>query len=234
VFDKSQRFYDAVYSFKDYPAEVERLRGMIEARLPEARTLLDVACGTGKHLELLRDHYEVEGADVDPEMLEIARARLGPDVPLHQADMLELDLGRTFDVVTCLFSSIAYASTPEDLRTATSRLAAHAAPGGLVLVEPFIPREQWLAGQVHAVFVDEPDLKIARMSVSESVQDVMTLRFHYQVATPDGVDRFDEEHLVGMFDRAGYEEAMRAAGLEVEYDAQGLMERGVYIGRKHP
>src|SRR5688572_6828476 len=101
MFRRSQRFYDAIYAWKDYRTEVARLLSIIRDRVPEARTLLDVACGTGKHLELLRDHYRVEGVDLDPEMIALAGERLGPDVPLHVADMTDLELGRRFDVVTC-------------------------------------------------------------------------------------------------------------------------------------
>ena len=50
MFTNSARFYDAVYSFKDYEAESQRLQALIEERSPGAATLLDVACGTGKHL----------------------------------------------------------------------------------------------------------------------------------------------------------------------------------------
>ena len=94
MFRKSQRFYDAVYAWKDYRLEVDRLDRTIRERNPSATTLLDVACGTGKHLELLRHRYRVEGLDLDSEMLAIARRRLGPDVPLHARDMLGFDLGR--------------------------------------------------------------------------------------------------------------------------------------------
>lgn len=59
MFEKSAAFYDAVYSFKDYAAKAECLRTLIEARSPGPTTLLDVACGTGKHLELLRTWDEV-------------------------------------------------------------------------------------------------------------------------------------------------------------------------------
>ena len=72
MFTNSAHFYDAVYSFKDYGAESERIHALIEERSPGASTLLDVACGTGKHLEQLRAWYEVSGLDLDPQLLEIA------------------------------------------------------------------------------------------------------------------------------------------------------------------
>ena len=117
MFRHSARFYDALYSWKDYAGECDRLRELIAERAPGARTMLDVACGTGLHLALLRDYFEVEGADLDPEMLAIAAERL-PGVPLHEADMVMIDLGREFDVVTCLFSSVGYTVTVERLRQA--------------------------------------------------------------------------------------------------------------------
>ena len=231
MFRKSQRFYDALYSWKDYPAEVERLRSIIRERAPEAESLLDVACGTGKHLELLRAHFRVEGVDLDPAMLAIARTRLGDDVPLHVGDMIDLDLGRRFDVVTCLFSSVGYVRTPDRLNRAVGTLGRHAAPGGLVILEPWFTPDQWTAGHVHAIFVDQDDLKLARMSVSEPVTDPLTVRFHYLVASPQGVERFTEDHVMGMFTHDAYLEAFEAAGLEVEHDPKGLMGRGLYVGR---
>ena len=107
VFTKSAAFYDALYSWKDYQGEVEKLTAVIRSRVPDARTLLDVACGTGRHLELLSDGYRVEGLDLDAQLLAVARERL-PSVPLHSGDMRDFELGRRFDVVTCLFSSIGY------------------------------------------------------------------------------------------------------------------------------
>jgi SAM-dependent methyltransferase len=232
MFRKSQRFYDAIYSFKDYPREVRILLAEIEQRRPDARSLLDVACGTGKHLELLRDRFDVAGVDLDPEMIRLARERLGEEVPLHVGDMAEFDLGRTFDVVTCLFSSIAYTRTEDRLRAAVANLARHSAPDGLVIVEPWFTPEAWGPGHVSANFVDQDDLKVARMSISPPLTDPLTMTFHYLVATPDGVERFTEEHVVGMFRHDQYVEAFRAAGLDVDHDPEGLMGRGLFVGRR--
>jgi SAM-dependent methyltransferase len=232
MFRRSQRFYDAIYAWKDYRTEVDRLLSIIRDRVPEARTLLDVACGTGKHLELLGGHFRVEGVDVDPEMIAIAGERLGEAVPLHVADMTDLELGRRFDVVTCLFSSIAYVRTPDRLDRAVSSLARHSAPGGLVIVEPWFFPEAWTPEHVDARFVDEENLKIARMTVSGPLTDPLTMRFHYLVATPAGVEHFTEDHIVGMFTHEAYVAAFEAAGLAVEHDPEGLMGRGLYVGRR--
>jgi ubiquinone/menaquinone biosynthesis C-methylase UbiE len=55
---RSAEIYDAVYSFKDYTAEAEAVHKLIQNRCATARTLLDVACGTGKHLERLNASYQ--------------------------------------------------------------------------------------------------------------------------------------------------------------------------------
>ena len=89
MYSKVARIYDLLYTgtgIKDYPAESDALHAIIQDASPGARTLLDVACGTGAHLEILRRWYDVEGVDLSPEMLEVARARLA-EVPLHVADM---------------------------------------------------------------------------------------------------------------------------------------------------
>jgi SAM-dependent methyltransferase len=229
VFTKTARYYDAIYAWKDYEGEASRLHDAIQQRRPGARTLLDVACGTGKHLELLRAHYEVEGIDLDPKMIRIARERLGETAPLHVGDMSQFDLGRTFDVVTCLFSSVAYTVTVERLDRAVANLARHAAADGLLLVEPWFTPDAWTPRQLHAIFVDEPDLKVARISVSPELSDPLTMRFEYLVATPDGVEHLTEDHVVGMFTHEQYVDAFRRAGLAVERDPEGLMGRGLYI-----
>lgn len=232
MFTRSARFYDAIYSWKDYPAETAKLLGLIRDRASEARTLLDVACGTGKHLELLRQHFEVEGLDLDEQLLAIARERL-PGVPLHHGDMRGFDLRRTFDVVTCLFSSVAYVRTPEKLSPAIQTMSRHLAAGGVLIVEPFFSPEQWQAGRPWAVFVDEPELKIARMDVARPLQEgVATIEFHYLVGTPDGIEHFTERHVVALFTGRELESAFRDAGLEPEVDPEGLMGRGLYIAVK--
>jgi SAM-dependent methyltransferase len=221
--------YDALYSFKDYAAEADRLHALIQERRPGARTLLDVACGTGKHLERLATRYAVEGVDLDPELLAVARERL-PDVPLHEADMLELDIGHRFDAVTCLFSSIGYVKTDTNLRRAVAAMARHLEPDGVLVVEPWIAPDAFTPGYLDLTYVDQPDLKVARISVSAVIGALSVLHFNYLVGTADGVEHFTEDHELGLFTHEQYLGAFEAAGLRADYDADGLMGRGLYIG----
>ena len=229
VFSRSARLYDAVYaSIRDYPREAAELDRLIQERRPGARTLLDIACGTGAHLEHLTG-YEVEGLDLDPEMLGVARERL-PNVPLHEGDMADFELRKRFDAVVCMFSSIGYVRTAERLRSAVSSMARHLEPGGVLVVEPWLSPEAWADRHVGAVFVDEPELKIARMNVGEREGNLSIFEFEYLVGTPNGLERFNERHELGLFTVEQYLEAFRAAGLEVDHDPEGPMGRGLYIG----
>ena len=229
MFSRSARIYDAIYaSIRDYPREAAQLDALIQARRPGAKSLLDVACGTGVHLHHLAGRYEVEGLDLDPEMLAVARERL-PDATFHQGDMASFDLGKRFDAVVCMFSSIGYVKTEEWLRDAIASMARHLEPGGVLVVEPWLTPDAWSDRHVGAVFVDEPELKIARVNVSERDGTISSFEFQYLVGTPDGVEHFSERHELGLFTVEQQLEAFRAAGLEAEHDPEGPMGRGLYV-----
>jgi len=232
MFTKSQQFYNAIYSWKDYAEEALRLKRFIAQHKRSAgNALLDVACGTGGHVPYLRDDFAYEGLDLDPGMLGLARTRF-PEIPFHQGDMVDFALGRQFDVVTCLFSSIAYTKTEQRLHQTIATMAAHVCAGGVLLIGPFFPPEAWTPGQPHAIFVDQPELKLVRMNVSgvDASGTVAILDFHYLVGTPEGVEHFTEHHELGLFTDEQYRAAFTRAGLAVFHDAEGLMGRGLYIG----
>jgi SAM-dependent methyltransferase len=230
LFSRSADIYDAVYSFKDYVAEAERIHTLIEERTPGAATLLDVACGTGKHLAQLARWYEVQGLDLNEDFVAIARDRLGDRAHIHLADMTSFDLGRVFDAVTCLFSSIAYVLTEQRLDAALAAMARHLEPGGTLVLEPWITPENWMVGRPHLLTVDEPELKIARATAAGREGDVSILEFDYLVATPEGTRHFTERHEAALFTEAQYRQAFERAGLSVELDEEGLIGRGLYLG----
>lgn len=231
MFTGSARFYDVLYGFKDYVSAAEQLHSLIGDLAPGARSLLDVGCGTGRHLEQLQRWYTAEGLDIDPQMVAIARGRL-PGLTVHRADMVDFDLERRFDAITCLFSSIAYVRTPERLRAAVAQMARHLRPGASLIMEPWVAPDEYWVGRVTANFVDQPDLKIAWMYVSEIDGRVSVFDINYLVATPGGVEHFTERHEMGLFTEQDYLGAFEAAGLTASHRPDGPFGRSLYVGTK--
>jgi SAM-dependent methyltransferase len=230
MFGTTAELYDLFYAWKDYAREAEQLRGLVIERQPAARSLLDVACGTGTHLVHLSRHFAAEGTDIDPALLTVARRKV-PDVPLHEADMRDLDLGRSFDVVTCLFSSIGYVQTVDGLRRTVGAMARHVAPGGVLVVEPWFTPDTFDPDHLgDPLVVEAPGVRAVRMNGSRVEDRRSILDLHYLIGRPGSVEHIVEEHVLGLFDHEDMRSALETAGLAVEHDQAGLMGRGLWIG----
>lgn len=225
--------YDAFYrSILDYRKLATAAHGMIQARRPGAKTLLEVACGTGLYLEEMSRWYEVVGLDASEDMLRVAGERLA-GVPLHQGDMASFDLGSTFDAVICMFSSIGYVVTEERLRSAVRCFADHLVPGGVLILEPWLSPEGWIDGHVAAESATGDGVAVSRSTSSTREGRQATMRWGFAVARPGGeIETHIEEHRTGLFTPEEYARALQAAGIEFDYDPEGLMGRGRYIGVK--
>ncbi len=232
LYKRSALYYDAIYSFKNYQKEAEKVHSLIQQnKRSEGRTLLDVACGTGGHLAFLKDHYEVQGLDANPDMLKTARQKHA-DIAFHQADMADFELKRKFDAIICLFSSIGYVKTRQRLNKAIRNMARHLQSGGVIIIEPWFSPEAFIPGTIHGLWVDQPDLKIARMNLSTVKGNISIMDMHHLVGTTKGIEHFIEHHEMGLFTHEEYREAFQAASLQVTYEPEGLTGRGLHIATR--
>lgn len=232
MFNKSYQYYDKIYAHKDYAGEAVKVRGYIKEHLNSPGDhLLDVACGTGEHIQYLKEHFEIEGLDLDPELLQIAQEK-NPEISFHVGDMIDFDLGKSFDILTCLFSAIGYVQTLDNLDRAIGSMARHLVPGGLLLIEPWFTSASWNPGFVHMITIDEPDLKIVRMNTSLREGRISYFDLHYLIGTPEGTEHFVERHELGLFEIEETRAAFERHGLEVLYEEEGIAGRGMYIGKK--
>jgi SAM-dependent methyltransferase len=206
-----------MYSFKDYAGESNELVALIRQRNARARSLLDVACGTGLHLSHLRAAFpDVAGVDVEPAMLAVARKRL-EGVPLHRADMRDMALGRRFDAVTCLFSSVGYLPGAEDLDLAVARMAAHLSPGGVLVIDGWVRPDRWREpGLVQADAQTGAELAVARLSRSRRDGAHTVLDMRYLIGTSEGIESAEERHELTLFADEEYRRAFGRAGLSAE------------------
>ncbi|MFG2142557.1 class I SAM-dependent DNA methyltransferase [Streptomyces sp. NPDC048650] len=227
------RLYDLVHQGKgkDYRAEAKELAALVTQRLPQAGSLLDVACGTGMHLRYLGEIFdEVEGVELSPDMLAVAERR-NPEAHLHRGDMRDFALDRRFDAVICMFSSIGHMGDQEELDAAIGRFAAHLTHGGVVIVDPWWFPETFTPGYVGASLVEAEGRTIARFSHSALEDGATRIDVDYLVGVPgEGVEHLRETHRITLFEQAQYEAAFAQAGLSVEYLPQAATDRGLFIG----
>jgi SAM-dependent methyltransferase len=237
-YDEMAGWYDAIYDArsKDYVAEAAALLEIAADLGVHPRSALDVACGTGRHLQALEDRVdERSGVDASESMLTIAAQRLGPEVPLAVVDFTSFALGRTFDLVTCLFSSIGHVGDGAELDAAMRSMARHVAPGGLLLVEPWLTPDRARDGVVDLVSATTDEGAVARAVSSSKGDDSVTLHFAWAVATTSGAATAEEVLRMPLFTADRYLGSVAAAGLVGEWrdevPALGA-ERGLLIGRR--
>ena len=234
MFSESTELYDFIYSeFKDFDEEASRVATLLKERCPNARRLLDVGCGTGRHAAaLISEHgYEVDGLDIESGFLEIARTRC-PNGNFFRGDMASFDLGSTYDAVLCLFSSIGYVRTLERLILAARSMRRHVAPGGVAIIEPWFTPEIFRGGAVHMTVVNRDELKISRVNRTEIRDGISWMEFHYLVADPHEIRHLTEIHELGLFTVGEMREALKTGGFEeVDFDSEGLTGRGLYLAR---
>lgn len=125
------------------PALARAVADAVRARIPSARSLLQVGCGNGTLLGCLAGEFEhVEGVEPDPVSRQAACGRL-PAIAVHGGDPRTFDLRLVFDVVLCTGTVVASGRTD----VLFERLTAHLADGGVLVttrgstVELSIPGE---------------------------------------------------------------------------------------------
>lgn len=142
--DELSRIYPPEYHAFDFSPQkfgwIYRIRRRLEARrvlawcrsLPKDARILDVGCGDGFHLQLLRDFgpstWQVEGVDADPRAAQAAKNR---GLTVHHGDLRQLNLSpESFDLAL-LIMTVEHVAEPAALLATIARLLK---PGGRVVV----------------------------------------------------------------------------------------------------
>ena len=232
MFRTSSHVYDLIYQAigKNYLAEAALVDQIIQGHNEGAASLLDVACGTGAHLRHLRIRYEVVGLDLDPGMLERAGEAV-PGVTLVEGDMRTFRLAQRFDAVVCLFSSIGYMGSEQELAAAIGNMAAHLSAGGVLVIDGWIRPDAWIdPGTVHAEAARGDGVAAARVGKSRRDGNKTYLELHHLVGTLDGIEHLVDHHELTLFTDGQYQDAFRRAGLSVERVDSQMSGRDRYIG----
>lgn len=235
LYNQLAGYYDLIYSRKDYKGESKRLRKIIrENGKSSGNRLLEVACGTGRYLEHLEEYFSCTGVDLSPAMLRIARKRL-VETTLKRADMRAFDLGQQFDVVLCLFSSIANLKNSRELQQTMKNFSRHMNPGGLLILEPYLHADEFRQTESRLFTYDSPGLKVARIDVPKRRGNKTILDFHWLIGEKGKHVKYisHDYHELTVFSNQQYVESLRLAGLKPRFlEADESAGGPLYLGIK--
>ncbi len=209
------KYYDRLYTKKkDYGKEAEFMDSLMRKYNPKAKSVLDVACGTGIHMSLLRKNgYTVAGTDASREMLRLARKRLGGRAELLQADMKNFRFGKKFDVVTCMFSAINYNLSYGDLERSIRNFYGHLDKKGIVILDVGFFPQMWIPGHLMFDAYKNKTLSIARMSKSVLGKGgIANATMLFLVKDGGKMDFEVDEHQLMLFDLKKVRRTMQVAG----------------------
>ena len=227
-------YYDALYvNDREYAPEAAKVKELLTKHgVPSRADLLVLACGTGGHIPYFNDEYHVSGLDLSEDMLALARKKF-PDLRFHLGNLIDFELDADYDAMICLYGSIGFVKTVDNLRASVKSIMAHLRPNGLAVITPWSTVEEF-QNIIVVDATDKPDLKIARMEhVRLKEPKIVEVTFHHLLGINNEVTYHNQSMEIGLFSRQEYLSAMTDAGLKVVEEYTGTDVRGgAYIGKR--
>ncbi len=142
VFGMYSEYYDLLYRDKDYVAETDYVATLLNRFMPEAKNLVDLGCGTGKHaVEFAKRGYKVTGIEMSESMLNIAKNNLPGsgigtnDVKYICGDISKIQTGEKYDAAMALFHVMGYLTENSQILKGIRNIASHLTDGGLLIFD---------------------------------------------------------------------------------------------------
>lgn len=240
LYSEYAEYYDKIYSQKDYTHECQFIDWAVDEHgSAPGNKMLDMACGTGSHAQILKDKFEIMGMDISPDMLNLARDKI-PDVEFVQGDMKELDLDERFSAIICMYSAINYNIGYDELEQTLKNFHKHLDDGGVLIFDLGFNKDNWVDGSVIVDAIAEDNLELARIGQSKLRGDVSQSSFVFLIKKDGKLDFSVDQHELGVFRSINVLELMEKVGFKTHvYDDFTSVEwnsesgnRPVFVGIK--
>ena len=166
LYNELSKYIDASYrQTKNYQKEVDFILRRV-SNIPGRKILIDVACGSGGHAELLsKAGFEVYAVDLSPAMLRLLKQNL-PKAKVFKQDMRHLQVPVQADALICMYNSINYNYSYAELSRTLKRFYAHLKPGGVIIFDTAFMNDTWKPGPFSVETITTSDFEVARLNKS--------------------------------------------------------------------
>ncbi|HMQ67474.1 MAG TPA: class I SAM-dependent methyltransferase [Ignavibacteria bacterium] len=206
VFDAYAKYYNLLYKGKNYKKETEYVLKFIRKYKPDARSILDLGCGTGRHdLLFSRKGFKTTGVELSPRMYSAAREILNENkneelsLKFYNGDIRKIKLLSKFDVIISLFHVINYQTTNEDLESIFKTVKNHLKKDGLFIFDfwygPAVLSDRPLK---KTKIIKSDEIQITRHTVPEMKVNENLAVINFKVEVKDlqtqRIKKFNEKH----------------------------------------
>lgn len=237
IYEKYAEVYDRSGQMAFTLLMIPYLDRVLERHGFAGQSALDLACGTGTMaLAMAGKGWRVLGLDASAAMLAQARHKareVGARVEFIQGDMRHFALPEPVDLVTCLYDSLNYLLTLDDLSKAFRCVAAALKPGGLFVFDMNTPWGLAHVSEENSYLYEDDEVTVEMRSSYDENTGRATVTIAGCIRRGEQCERFVEVHIEQGYSEEEIAAALCRAGFRVEgrYECFTLEEPGPECGR---
>jgi SAM-dependent methyltransferase len=209
------KYYDLIFQQKDYDKEVEFIKSIIQKNSISKDSILDVGCGTGTHLYLLKDEFKtLYGVDVSKKILDIARKKI-PDANFQEGNMQDFKIHNKFDVITCLYSVFNYNLDKKSAIKTLKNFYKHLKSHGILIIALYNEKNTEKQTSLH--IGEDEETKVAKINEFKYYpEEKILISNHFLIVKDKGKVDFDieVEDKFRIFDFEEIEEIVKKSGFK--------------------
>lgn len=129
----AEYYYDIEKPGRNFSSEIAFIHEIFQKY--HIKTILDVGCGTGEHVNALQSlGYQIEGMDSSEKMIQIAQKRFSKCSFRHDS-IQNFNKTSPYDALVCIFGTFNYLLSEEELQSAVSTFSKMLKPSGIAIIE---------------------------------------------------------------------------------------------------
>ena len=228
VFTKSAKYYDLMKSSKNYQEEANQIIDILNHYGIFSGHILDLACGTGEHDKYLKSQFQTDGLDLNKDFVEIAKTK-NPEGTYYTGNMIDFETNKAYDTVICLYGSIGYTKSLENLSKMISTCKMNLKKDGLLIIEPWYNPNNWEADIIHTTNVESESISITRMATGNRDGEII---FHYLIGEKGkGIEYFTETYEFGLFTHEELMDVFHKNKFDAVFISHTVQKRGLYVAK---
>lgn len=225
-------YYDLLCAHIDYAEQAATARRLHQLFGQGGSRYLDLACGTGPLVEQFTAYgYDATGLDLNPAMLQLARARC-PAAEFSLQDMSAFQFEQRFDLITCLLYSLHYCYPKTHFLTALENVFISLNPGGVFCFDAVdkntIANDE---GSIHYVQQGEAAIRFQSRWHYSGVGDRLDLHLSASETSGDPAAQWRDQHTMLALDLATLQRDLAGLGFEVTMLERDFTKLSPWNGR---